>query len=301
MNQPWISILIRPRSTVREIVDTRPAYFVLLIAALTGAVELLSKLSGYFIGFEVSLALGIGLGIAIGAILGILFLYFLGWIYRWVGSWMGGQARSHEVRAAVAWAKIPILFIGLPAFLLFLAGPRQNALQILFAVGIYAAGFWAFILTCKTLGEVHRFSGWKGLGTILIGNILFVIPIAAVGVSLSIVAPGLIMAKDRALEAEAVTHLRAIHLAAEQHRIMTEQYPRELMQLIEDGALLEVPFREILGGDPYKSYQYRFQKGAAPANPFPIEAERINPTRRTAKILSIDESGRIYADGKLRD
>ena len=118
---PWISIWLKPRQTIREIVDTDSKRWVLLLAALAGvSTALVSLLSLEFPQMLTMLITSIknptsmvpiafivlGIGI-IGTVFGIAGLFLYGWLYRIVGGWFGGKATSLQIRAAIAWVEIP--------------------------------------------------------------------------------------------------------------------------------------------------------------------------------------------------
>ena len=170
---PWLSIWIQPRETIRWIVDTDPKRQVILLAVVGGiAGSLYPSVIGSQTEFIFSL---IG-----GSISGLLYLYIGGALLRWIGSWFGGQATTEEVRAAIAWSLVPTiwsLLLWIPGLIILVFVP---SLYLLFALGfVYAQiiiGIWAFVVLLKCLGEVHRFSAWKALGTVMIpGMVLMVI------------------------------------------------------------------------------------------------------------------------------
>ena len=135
-----------------------------------------------------------------GAVIGFGGLYLLGWLYRWVGSWFGGQASNVEVRAALAWSGIPLFWLygllTLGRLLSFAAGLLLGSSQagkaivepvvgtLAIAVGITAivGSIWALVIFSRMMGEVHRFSGWKGFWTLVISHVSLFISIVAFGV-----------------------------------------------------------------------------------------------------------------------
>ena len=178
---PWVTIWFKPRQTIRHIVNTNPRHLVLPIVITAGAIEGFTYPRYLSARFRVSEPLTTPIAIGLGVTLSVTSLYVFGWLYRWVGSWFKGQARNVEVRATIAWLKIPVM-VGL--FLWFCSRKVSLGFHPL-GVFLFIAGYvvlvWGGLLKCHALGEVHHFSAWKGLGTIVITNVLVWIPILVLG------------------------------------------------------------------------------------------------------------------------
>jgi hypothetical protein len=199
---PWLSIWISPRRTIRKIVDTDPGKFVIPLAMLAGISQALDRSVARSSGDTLPLTVVLAICLILGPIGGILSLYIGGALFRWSGSWLGGQARTEEVRAAIAWSSVPVIFIlplWIPQILIFgeelftTATPRMDANPVLallllgFGLFELAVGIWAFIIFLQTLGEVHRFSAWKALAAAFLGTLVVVVPIlCVVGIFLGI-------------------------------------------------------------------------------------------------------------------
>ncbi|MGD0074364.1 MAG: YIP1 family protein [Candidatus Binataceae bacterium] len=201
IDSAYVGILIRPRATIREVIDRDPRDKVMalvLINSLIGPIHLLirhrpaaptglpiaDKL--YFVTIPNALWLILW---PLGA---ILLLYLNGALIRWIGSLLGGTARAVEVRAALAW---PLVFSIVTAPIRLLSGiGASSPLQLLPvwmgwvpkpwslpAVGILhnlpaywlwtlptiivgtPLWLWHLILCAKCIAEVHRFSAWRAL------------------------------------------------------------------------------------------------------------------------------------------
>jgi hypothetical protein len=189
---PFLSIWIKPRETIRKIVDTAPTKYVTVLAMLAGIGQALDRVSSRNRGDSLPLIAILGICFIFGPIGGIISMYIGGALYRWSGSWLGGQASSEEVRAAIAWSSVPTIFIlplWIPKLLLFdeemftKATPKLDAnpfLAIIF-LGFVAieviVGIWAFVVLMKSLGEVQKFSAWKALGSVILGTLVILVPI----------------------------------------------------------------------------------------------------------------------------
>ena len=179
IDAPWLTIWTEPRRTIRQIVDRDPSYGVLLIAALAGA---LSALEARWMAMPahpgaMTWPLFVAVSAGFGAILGIVSLYVDGFLLKWTGAMLGGVATYAEVRAALAWSEIPAIaavVIGIAAILAGVAEPmglgmspmgqRGAGLELLHLV----FGAWSLVISLKCLGEVHRFSAWRALGSIIV-------------------------------------------------------------------------------------------------------------------------------------
>lgn len=115
---PWFSMWLKPRATVRQQLDTDPKRYVLLLAAIAGAsnnldqaIEFAEPIGSFFVALIVVLVCG-----AIG---GLIWLYLGGWLIGITGRSLGGVGRAAEVRTAMAWSNIPTVWM-LPLSLAFI-------------------------------------------------------------------------------------------------------------------------------------------------------------------------------------
>jgi len=197
---PWLSIWIKPRETIRRIVDSDPSYRVLLLTALAGIGQALDRASTRNTGDDLSLPVILVICLVAGPIGSIISLYIGGALLRWIGSWFGGQASSEEVRAAMAWSSVPVILsyvLWIPELVLFgeemftsvtpriEANPALAFLLLGFAVIQLILAVWSLVLLLKCLGEVHEFSAWKALAVILVAGLILFVPIFCIVALLS--------------------------------------------------------------------------------------------------------------------
>ncbi len=188
IGNPWVTIWSSPRATIRRIVFINPRYRVVSIAALSGALSALEARwsqppppgSGAIAAWPIMVVVSV----VVWALLSIVWLYIVGALFKWSGAALGGTATHPEVRAALAWAQVPViavLAIGILSILLGTGAPmvpfagtqRGTSAGISLLHAIF--GIWSFILTLKCVGEVHRFSAWRALGAL----VLIIVGIAA--------------------------------------------------------------------------------------------------------------------------
>jgi hypothetical protein len=193
IGNPWATIWTRPHATIRRIVDTDVHYQVMFLAILSGAIVWLERrwsqpaTNGAY-------PLIVVTAVVVGAIAGIVELYLNGVLLKWSGSALGGIGTYAEVRAAIAWSRVPVIVamaIGIASILIGDDGPSSALgdevassgsgvaiLQVFFAI-------WGFIVMLKCLGEVHRFSAWRALGSmfllVLAGLLIGVVVVLFVG------------------------------------------------------------------------------------------------------------------------
>lgn len=197
---PWLSIWIRPRLTIRTLLESEPERAVLLLAAVGGVAEALDRASSSGIGDRVPYDVALAVTLAVGPLAGILTLFLGGYVLSWTGRWIGGQSTAEDVRTALAWANVPVLgilalwvmeiaFIGSELFTT--ATPRLDSSPLLgnaflmFFLGQMIFGIWALIILLHGLGEAHRFSAWRAAGSLLLSLVFVMVPIQVVAFAVS--------------------------------------------------------------------------------------------------------------------
>jgi hypothetical protein len=179
-----ISIWTEPRATIRDIVEHDPHRFVIGFAALGPALVAMESAWSAMLSAQTPPSFLWPLEVAFIAIfagaLGVAALYFNGWALRWAGAILGGAATSVEVRAALAWSRIPGIAAALISIAAILAGaaappafmdghlPAMTPSVVELGFVNFVLGVWSFVVMLKCVGEVHRFSAWRALGAILI-------------------------------------------------------------------------------------------------------------------------------------
>lgn len=186
---PWSSIWLKPRETIQSIIDQDPERSVILLASLSGVSQALDKAAAKSSGDTLSLPVIFGLAAVAGPISGMIGLYIGGFLLKHAGHWLGGSGNGVNVRAAVAWSSVPIiwaLLLWIPSLAIFgkdlftTEAPRVAehlglyfallAIEMVFAV-------WSVVIFLRALGQVHGFSAWRAIGASLIAISIVVIPI----------------------------------------------------------------------------------------------------------------------------
>ena len=188
-----VTILYQPRETMRRILDRpdRWSLQIVYLAFVSASVNQVDArhLTEAFPAIHVpSAVILVGLAIIAGGFLWIGTLFVASWIATPIGRLMGGQGTFRDVRAALAWSMVPIVWSPIYRLPLVLMGiganinPNANGrqeivnfvsrggcsllvlflgFQLIFAIAcIVLAGF--------TIAEAQRFSTQKGFANALI-------------------------------------------------------------------------------------------------------------------------------------
>jgi hypothetical protein len=188
---PWVSMLVRPATTIRRIVQIDPQMHVMLVSCLYGMYSLLKMNDGVRKGALTSVnAVPLCLIVLlVGPVIGIISVSVMSWCNRIAARFLGGQATEHETQAAVAWSVLPHIY----AMPIALATATLNApdlgfdrtalannltlLNLLFRI---IASLWSFILCVIALAEVNRFAWWRALLTLVVAFLMIGVIFAAV-------------------------------------------------------------------------------------------------------------------------
>ncbi len=200
---PWLSMWVRPRGTLRRILDADPHRRVLLLAVLAGISEALSRAEGRSLGDALSLSALLPLAALAGAIGGVVGIFFWGWLIGLTGRWIGGQARAFQLRCAVAWGAVPLVWglllyaIELPLFghEMFegdMVRIESDPGLLLSYLGIkivqVVIGVWSAVLIVRGVAEAQGFrSSWKGLGNVLLAGLILLACISAVVIPIAVI------------------------------------------------------------------------------------------------------------------
>ncbi|UTW44491.1 YIP1 family protein [bacterium SCSIO 12696] len=180
---PWLSIWLKPHATMRQILATDPNKSVFMLVILGGFANTFSnanegQIPYGFIGLVITALIG-------GAIIGFIFWLLYSSLINITGRWLGGQGNWEEVRCAVAWANVPLIWmlvVEVPFYLLFNQLPTHNeyiyyGLLYGTALVLLVVSIWSVFTFCHCVGEAHKFSAWKALGSTLISLVLILGPV----------------------------------------------------------------------------------------------------------------------------
>lgn len=193
---PWTGIWVRPRETIRAIIESNPGYMYPLLCIIYGFPMLLQIAQNFALGDRYPLAGIVIVCLVLAGIIGALMINISTALIYWTGKWIGGIGSYQNIRAAVAWANVPnvvnIIIWGINIGVFggrifqhsFVETPFIGGeLAVIFLTSIVQVivSVWALIILLKSLGEVQGFSAWKALLNVII-------PIVLIFVGVSILA-----------------------------------------------------------------------------------------------------------------
>lgn len=188
-----LTVVYQPRTTMRRVLNagrdrwTIPLVILATVCSQFGDTDIRGiqqRLPGLTLPSALSLVV---LVLVVNAACWILFLYLFGWLTTLVGRRLEGRADAVDVRAALAWGAVPVIWsmivripLGIYAYRLV---PETRDLHTLIMNFISSGGctfailmltfellmyVWIAYVMSNTLGEAMRFSSWRGLATIAI-------------------------------------------------------------------------------------------------------------------------------------
>lgn len=170
---PWKTMWLRPRATIRALVEHDPTLNVDRLAILMGMTQMIQQNSGD--GTLQSVLVTLAFTALLGPIIGLLGIRISGAISGWIGRKLGGTATNEEVRAAFAWGALPRV-AALPLQLIFLlmiplfsaTNPAMGILLVALGGLLTVLGLWEMVLTVAALAEVNRFSIVRAIATLFL-------------------------------------------------------------------------------------------------------------------------------------
>ncbi len=199
---PFKTIWLAPRQTVRRIVDFNPALHVVALIAIVGINKSLDRASGKYMGDKLPFPAILAAALLIGPLGGFFCMWVYSHLIRLSGRLLGGIASREQIKAAMAWATVPTLVVTvlwIPKLLLFgdelfrRETPRMD--ESTWAIGALIGfagvelvlGVWTVVLMCNTVAEVQGYrSAWRGLGNMTLAGASIVVPIALIAVAISV-------------------------------------------------------------------------------------------------------------------
>ncbi len=190
---PFLSMWIRPRATMRQILDSDPQYLVIVLAMVGGVVNALNHASIKNMGDQAGLGVILMVPGTVGPLGGLIRLYLGVWRVSWTGRCMGGTGSAEHIRCAIAWGSVPALWVGilwLPELVVFgdemfttempsVEGGSIGLVLLLVVLGLteLVGGIWAIVTSLKCTAEAHGFSAWMALLNWIIAGLIIIVPV----------------------------------------------------------------------------------------------------------------------------
>jgi hypothetical protein len=117
---PFLELLIRPRATIRRVVDSDPTSHLTALAFVAGFFRFLDKAADKGFADHIGLVGVLCAALVVGAV-SIPLLHGGAWLMTWSASVVGGTATREEVAAALAWSNVAWLVFDVPLVVLLVA------------------------------------------------------------------------------------------------------------------------------------------------------------------------------------
>lgn len=196
---PFFSIWLSTRRTIRYVLENKDLKYSLMVAALAGAPSGISAFGELSKNLELQWWFLLILIVLVGPIFGLIGLYVAAALYTWVGKWFGGNGKFKEMLQAIGVAMIAnfwmtpfwilsTIFVRNDIFVMdMISGMSIGAIIWFLVSSLVSATFsiWMIVIQSKAIGEVHQFSSWKGFATLIIpslviGMIVFIITLIVI-------------------------------------------------------------------------------------------------------------------------
>ncbi len=184
---PWRSVWLEPRKTIRSIVRTDAKLYFWLLSWIYAFPILLHMAQNFSLGEVYSMALIVALAALAAPFVGWAFLSLFAVMLLWTGRWIGAQSNYLALRAAVSWSNVPnainivvwaLLAIQFGSVLftqgfmqMDLEGSQLTLVAVIFFVQVVLA-VWTFVILLNTVAEVQKFSVWKALLNVVMPFVL---------------------------------------------------------------------------------------------------------------------------------
>lgn len=174
---PWLSIWVKPRQTIRKLASYNTNYRLVTLCAIYGFQYMLQAAQFLSLGRASSLLMILILALVLCIPVGYIVFNVTSAFLFWVGKLIKGKGTYKQIRAATYWSAVPsTVSILVWAFLmvtygnsLFITGYEKEVvggaaiINIVAGVSQIVLGIWAIVIFLHALGEMQGFSAWMAL------------------------------------------------------------------------------------------------------------------------------------------
>lgn len=180
---PWLSMWIHPRKTMRYILDHYPKRWIHTLAIAGAFTHVASSANFYWETWWASLLFWLFLSV----LAGLITLYVFGGLIKWTGNWLKGKGRFQDVLSAIAWAQIPVIYFFIidQAILVAMGGVSSN---LLYASLRFVFAIWGFVVFLCCLQEAQNFSFFRSLINYVLSIIILVLFLLILNVAINFFA-----------------------------------------------------------------------------------------------------------------
>lgn len=171
---PWFSIWMNPRSTIRKIVKVNPRFSVFPLACLYSLENCFSLSNHWSLGISFPYYVILLSAIFLTPFLAWVWLYFTGWLLSITGKWVRGHAPRSHLRAALAWSKVPVCVSLLLWLIPLLSNPeitfihiQRNPFSLFTSIISIILSIWSLVLLIQTIREVQEISIGRSFANII--------------------------------------------------------------------------------------------------------------------------------------
>jgi hypothetical protein len=184
---PWISIWVEPRSTIRKIVLENPNQSIWPLGFIYGFLSLLNSFQSVAIGTMMGMVPVFIIALIIAPFWGYAAFSIWSWVVCRIGKWLKGEGDFRAVRAAFAWSCVPlvvniclwflmILFFGAAFFFhsqdVYPISTQQTSLLFLILIAKVVVAVWSLVIYLNALAEVQNFSILRAIFNVIISWIV---------------------------------------------------------------------------------------------------------------------------------
>ncbi len=186
--RPWLEIWIRPRATIRALLDAPPRVWVWVLPILSGITQSLVQAQSNGVGARASATVILALAVPIGAAWGIIQLFVLAASVYLVARWGGSTATFAQIRTVIAWAAVPqvallvcwltgtalwgrLLFLN-PEIATSMGGPLFALGVLVISLATVTGVIWSFVIMVKGVAEARGGSAWQAFGNIIVAALM---------------------------------------------------------------------------------------------------------------------------------
>lgn len=184
---PWASIWVHPRSTIARIVAENPNRSLWLLAAIYGFSSLLNMFQSASLGSALGPLAILLIAIVLSPIWGYIAFAFWSWVVVKTGKWFKGEGTFETVRAAYAWASVPLI-LNIPLWLLmifffggqlflnfpegYLLSDGQITLLFFILISKVILAVWSLVIYLNALAEVQNYSVLRAILNVIVGGLI---------------------------------------------------------------------------------------------------------------------------------
>lgn len=191
---PWLSIWVKPRRTIRALIETNVSYRFIALCAIYGFQYMLQVAQFLSLGRNFSLIFILLIALVLCIPVGYILFNISSAFLFWVGKLIKGKGTFKQVRAASYWSSVPnvvslviwVVLMVAHGSGMFVAGYETELTQTGLGVNMGASilqlilGVWMIVIFLHALGEVQGFSAWMALLNAFLSGLAMVIVVFAI-------------------------------------------------------------------------------------------------------------------------